>query len=113
MEGQAFMNIKRLIYTYIIVLEWIEGNEFDNSERVIIAGNILQGCIINYLFRNTTKKVYLCDIREFDKSYRHYRINWDSSYTSSFEEFKVFNCILVASASSDITPPRASISLAS
>lgn len=66
------MKIRSAVYMYIIVREWIEGNEFDNSERVIVVGNMMQGCVIRFLLRNTMKKVFLCDLREFDKKYRCY-----------------------------------------
>ncbi len=60
--------IKPIVCNYIIIREWIENGEFDNTNNIIVVGTRFQSVMVNVLFKRRDKRIFYCT----NINYKHY-----------------------------------------
>lgn len=67
--------VKRTLYEYIIIKEWIDNGEFAKVDRIVVVGTKWQGIRVTFLFKNSNKKIYY--VTELSEKYKYRnRVKW-------------------------------------
>lgn len=53
--------VKKTVMKFCIIREWVANGEFDNAERIIVAGSIPDAVIVSMLMKSKGKQIYRCE----------------------------------------------------